>query len=79
MKTAQTVILRIGLYVILSVFALYFLMPLFLMVITSLKHLDEIRSGSLIALPRDITFDAWQIAWSQACTGIKCEGLSPYF
>jgi len=79
MKTAQTVILRIGLYVILSVFALYFLMPLFVMVTTSLKHLDEIRSGSLIALPRDITFEAWQIAWSQACTGIKCEGLAPYF
>ena len=79
MKTAQKVILRIGLYVILSVFALYFLMPLFVMVTTSLKHLDEIRSGSLIALPRDITFEAWQIAWSQACTGIKCEGLSPYF
>jgi len=78
-KMLQNILLRFGLYAILSVFAIYFLMPLFVMITTSLKDLNEIRSGSLIALPRDITFDAWQIAWSQACTGIKCEGLSPYF
>ena len=54
-------------------------MPLFVMVTTSLKSLDEIRTGSLVALPREVTFDAWQTAWSSACTGIQCEGLRPYF
>jgi glucose/mannose transport system permease protein len=54
-------------------------MPLFVMVTTSLKSLDEIRTGSLMALPRDVTFEAWSTAWSSACTGIKCEGLRPYF
>jgi glucose/mannose transport system permease protein len=49
------------------------------MVTTSLKSLDEIRTGSLMALPRDVTFEAWSTAWSSACTGIKCEGLRPYF
>lgn len=71
--------LRWGLYVLLGLFALYYLVPLFVMVTTSLKSLDEIRSGSLIALPRDVTFDAWAKAWSGACTGIQCEGLRPYF
>lgn len=79
MKTAQKIVLRCGLYAILVLFAIYFLMPLFVMITTSLKDLNEIRSGALIALPRDITFDAWQEAWSSACTGIKCEGLAPYF
>lgn len=79
MKTAQKIVLRFGLYAILALFAIYFLMPLFVMITTSLKDLNEIRSGALIALPRDITFDAWQEAWSSACTGIKCEGLAPYF
>lgn len=79
MKTAQKIVLRFGLYAILVLFAIYFLMPLFVMITTSLKDLNEIRSGALIALPRDITFDAWQEAWSSACTGIKCEGLAPYF
>ena len=78
-KTAQKIVLRFGLYAILVIFAIYFLMPLFVMITTSLKDLNEIRSGALIALPRDITFDAWQEAWSSACTGIKCEGLAPYF
>lgn len=79
MKTAQNIALRFGLYAILILFAIYFLMPLFVMITTSLKDLNEIRSGSLIALPREITFGAWQEAWSGACTGIKCEGLAPYF
>lgn len=72
-------ILRWSLYTLLALFALYYLMPLFVMVTTSLKSLEEIRTGSLIALPREITFDAWKTAWSGACTGIQCEGLQPYF
>ena len=72
-------ILRILLYFFLSVFVLYYLLPLFVMVTTSLKSLEEIRTGSLVALPRNITFEAWGTAWSSACTGIQCEGLKPYF
>ena len=71
--------LRILLYFFLSVFVLYYLLPLFVMITTSLKSLEEIRTGSLVALPRNITFEAWSTAWSSACTGIQCEGLKPYF
>ena len=78
-STASKTALRWLLYVILCVFALYYLMPLFVMLTTSLKSLEEIRTGSLVALPREITFDAWKTAWSGACTGIQCEGLRPYF
>ena len=72
-------ILRILLYFFLSVFVLYYLLPLFVMITTSLKSLEEIRTGSLVALPRNITFEAWGTAWSSACTVIQCEGLKPYF
>ncbi|SDI01215.1 carbohydrate ABC transporter permease [Alloyangia pacifica] len=75
MKTA----LRWGLYLILGLFAIYYLMPLFVMLTTSLKSLEEIRTGDLVALPREVTFDAWAKAWSGACTGIQCEGVRPYF
>jgi len=71
--------LRWCLYLLLSLFALYYLAPLFVMVTTSLKSLEEIRTGSLISLPREVTFNAWATAWSGACSGIKCEGLKPYF
>ena len=73
------IILRIFLYLILTIFVIYYLLPLFVMITTSLKSLEEIRTGSLIALPRNITFEAWGTAWSTACTGIKCEGIKPYF
>ena len=73
------IILRIFLYLILTIFVIYYLLPLFVMITTSLKSLEEIRTGSLIALPRNITFEARGTAWSTACTGIKCEGLKPFF
>jgi len=71
--------LRFLLYFILIVFVLYYLLPLFVMITTSLKSLEEIRTGSLVSLPRNITFEAWGTAWSSACTGIQCEGLRPFF
>ena len=72
-------ILRFLLYAILLVFVLYYLLPLFVMITTSLKSLEEIRTGSLVSLPRNVTFEAWGTAWSSACTGIQCEGLRPFF
>ena len=51
-------LLRVGLYAALGVFAAYFLLPLAVMISTSLKSLDEIRTGSLISLPHRITFES---------------------
>ncbi|MBR7780669.1 carbohydrate ABC transporter permease [Undibacterium sp. LFS511W] len=49
------------------------------MLTTSVKTLDEIRSSNLLDLPHQISLQAWQKAWSGACTGVSCEGLAPYF
>ena len=70
---------RIMVYTLLIVFALYYLMPLFVMITTSVKTLDDIRAGNLVALPAEITFDAWAKAWSSACTGVQCDGLKGNF
>ena len=75
----KNLFLRWVLHLLLAIFAVYYMLPLFVMVTTSLKSLEEIRTGSLISLPRDITFEAWGMAWKGACSGIKCEGLKPYF
>ena len=76
---AGKIALRWTLYILLGLFALFYLMPLFVMVMTSIKSLDEIRTGDLISLPREVTFEAWRTAWSGACTGIQCEGVKPFF
>lgn len=78
-RMMKQLVLRWLLYLLLCTFALYYMMPLFVMITTSLKNLEEIRTGSLMSLPREITFSAWSTAWSSACTGIQCEGLRPYF
>ena len=70
---------RVMIYLILLFFALIYLAPLYVMFTTSLKGIEEIRSGNLMTLPMDPTFYAWTKAWSSACTGSECEGLAPYF
>jgi glucose/mannose transport system permease protein len=70
---------RAMVYALLIFFALYYLMPLLVMLTTSLKTLDDIRSGNLLSMPRQISFDAWAKAWSSACTGVRCGGLSGNF
>ena len=71
--------LRALLYVTLLVGAAFFLAPLYVMVVTSLKDADEIRQNSLVSLPGGLNFDAWRLAWDSACTGAQCSGLEPFF
>jgi glucose/mannose transport system permease protein len=66
---------RIGVYAFLVTAALFFLMPLYVMITTSLKPMDEIRLGNLFTLPAQWSFDAWVMAWSTACTGLDCQGI----
>jgi len=70
---------RIALYAVLLFLALLFLMPVYVMVVNSLKPLDEIRSGNLMALPMDWTIEPWLTAWSSAQIGVQPTGLRPYF
>ncbi len=68
---------RIALYVFLVISALFFLLPVYVMIVTSLKPMAEIRTGNIFALPQAWTFDPWIKAWSGACTGRICEGMQP--
>jgi glucose/mannose transport system permease protein len=70
---------RLFTYSLLLVAALFFLAPLYVMVATSLKDAEQIRSGNLLSLPHSLNFESWRLAWSTACTGVDCRGLQPYF
>jgi glucose/mannose transport system permease protein len=70
---------NVALYGTLVVISIYFLVPLYVMVVTSLKDMDEVRQGNIFSLPQDITFYPWIKAWAEACTGINCDGLSRGF
>ncbi|MER2509019.1 MAG: carbohydrate ABC transporter permease [Amaricoccus sp.] len=70
---------NIMLYGTLVVVALYYLLPLYVMVVTSLKGMPEIRLGNIFSPPMEITFQPWVKAWAEACTGLNCDGLSRGF
>jgi len=70
---------NIFLYGTLIMVSMYYLLPLYVMIVTSLKGMPEIRMGNVFGPPMEITFQPWVKAWSQACTGINCEGLSRGF
>ena len=70
---------RVFIYGILILFALFYLMPLFVMVSNSLKPLAEITGGNMMALPNAWTIEPWLKAWSTAQIGVEPTGLRPYF
>ena len=66
-------------YLVLIVFAVMFLMPLYVMIVTSLKSMDEIRMGRIFALPGSPSLEAWDIAWNKAASGFLNKGLKSGF
>lgn len=70
---------RIAIYAMLIGFALFFLAPLAVMLATSFKTAEEIRSGTFLSLPDAPSFDAWFKAWTAACVGVNCTGVAPFY
>lgn len=70
---------RALIYLALILFALYSLLPLYVMVVNSLKPLDEIRQGGMLNLPETWTIEPWLSAWSTAQIGVQPTGLRPFF
>jgi len=72
-------ITRVFIYLVLLLSALFYLLPFFVMVVNSLKPLDEITGGNMMALPETWTIEPWLKAWSTAQIGVEATGLKPYF
>ncbi len=70
---------RTLIYVVLLLFALFYLLPLFVMLVNSVKPLAEITGGNMIAFPDVWTLEPWRKAWSEAQVGVQATGLKPYF
>ena len=77
--TRTGIIARAVIYSLLLIFAVYYMLPLYVMVVNSLKPLDEIRQGRMLSLPQVWTIEPWLSAWSTAQIGVSPTGLKPYF
>lgn len=70
---------RLSIYGILLIVAIFYLLPLYIMIVNSLKPLAEIQQGNMLSLPHEWTVAAWSSAWSTAQIGVEPTGLKPYF
>ncbi len=70
---------RAFVYLVLVLFALFYLLPLYVMAVNSVKPLSEITGGGMMALPQIWTIEPWLKAWSTAQIGVEPTGLRPYF
>ena len=71
---------RVVIYGLLIAFAFVYLIPLVVMVMTSLKPLDEVTGGNMFAWPQHPTFSPWIKAWGEARIGVSDTlGISGYF
>ena len=70
---------RIIVYSVLIFFAVFYLFPLLVMLLTSFKTMDDIRSGTLLSLPAPFTTEPWRVAWSAACVGVECIGVRGFY
>jgi len=71
--------IRFVIYIVLLAFALFYLLPFYIMLANSLKPLEEIRKFGMLGLPQQWTYEPWLSAWSQARVGVQPTGLKPYF
>ena len=65
--------------VFLTMCALFFCVPLYVVIVTSLKTMDQIRQGDIFSLPWSLNFDGWVTAWDKSCAGTLCQGVKVGF
>ena len=76
---ARRTTVKVLIYMILALFAGYYLLPLVVIILNSFRELEEISRDGLIAIPKSFSLQYWPSAWSTFCVGGTCEGIAPNF
>jgi glucose/mannose transport system permease protein len=70
---------RVAIYGVLVIFAAFYLMPLVVVVLNSVRSTEDINHSSVIGLPAEIVWSNFSHTWSQYCIAEHCSGIQPYF
>ena len=70
---------RLGVYLALTVFALYYLLPLAVVVMNSFRDLGDIARHGLLNFPASFSLAHWSVVWSSFCVSGGCAGIAPFF
>jgi glucose/mannose transport system permease protein len=55
--------------------AAFVVLPLYVVVLTSFKTMDQIALGEIFSWPTSWTVEPWWQAWYEICAGMTCEGI----
>lgn len=69
----------IAILVFLTMCAAFVALPLYVVIVTSFKPIEEITLGRIFALPVKWTIEPWWKAWNTLCTGLACDGIKQGF
>jgi len=69
---------RVAVYAALLVLAAFFLAPLLVTVLTSVRSNAEMAQRSLIGWPQHLDFSNFAVAWSSFCIAERCTGIAPF-
>jgi glucose/mannose transport system permease protein len=69
----------IAVFVFLCMCAAFVCIPLYVVIATSFKPVEEITLGQIFALPVKWTIAPWDKAWNAMCTGLSCDGIKVGF
>ncbi|MEP3278301.1 MAG: carbohydrate ABC transporter permease [Stappiaceae bacterium] len=70
---------RFVLYAGLVLLGFFFIVPLAIVLLTSLRGQEEILKNGVLALPSEVSLRAWWVAFNESCVGTDCRGMAPYF
>ena len=69
----------IAILVFLTMCAAFVCVPLYVVIVTSFKTVEQITLGQIFSLPTTWTFEPWWKAWNTLCTGLSCDGVKQGF
>jgi glucose/mannose transport system permease protein len=69
---------RVLIYLVVSLMAAAYLVPLLVVVLNSLRTAEEIAQTSMIGWPKQWAWDNYVVAWGDFCIAQTCAGIRPY-
>jgi len=69
----------VAVFAFLCMCAAFVAIPLYVVIVTSFKPIEEITLGHIFALPVSWTITPWFKAWNTMCTGLSCDGIKSGF
>ena len=70
---------RTAVYLALVLFAVFYLVPLAVVMLNSFRSLEDIGRDGLLNIPASFSLGHWSAAWDSTCVSGGCAGIAPFF